>query len=45
MPSRFELLRSWRRDYTMESILMDLRREMSSSHNRKLPQPQEGATY
>lgn len=45
MPSRFDVLKSWSRDYTMETILMKLRREMSSSANRKLPQPREGETY
>jgi ubiquitin-conjugating enzyme E2 variant len=29
----------------METILMELRREMASGHNRKLPQPPEGTTY
>jgi ubiquitin-conjugating enzyme E2 variant len=45
MPSRFELLRTWKREYTMEKLLMELRREMTSSANRKLAQPVEGCTY
>ena len=45
MPARFDVLKSWSRDYTMETILMKLRREMSSSANRKLPQPREGETF
>eukprot|EP00929_Paragymnodinium_shiwhaense_P007509 TRINITY_DN111430_c0_g1_i1.p1 TRINITY_DN111430_c0_g1~~TRINITY_DN111430_c0_g1_i1.p1 ORF type:complete len:138 (+),score=25.40 TRINITY_DN111430_c0_g1_i1:90-503(+) len=36
---------SWKRDYTIEFILQSLMREMSSSANRKLPQPPEGACY
>jgi ubiquitin-conjugating enzyme E2 variant len=44
-PSRFPVLGQWRREYTLETILLELRREMASSHNRKLPQPPEGTTY
>lgn len=29
----------------METVLTELRREMAAAHNRKLPQPPEGATY
>lgn len=43
--TKFGILGSWRREYTMETILLELRREMASSHNRKLPQPPEGTTY
>mmetsp|Transcript_103765 Transcript_103765/g.293950 ORF Transcript_103765/g.293950 Transcript_103765/m.293950 type:complete len:139 (+) Transcript_103765:179-595(+) len=35
----------WRREYTMEMILQELRREMAAGANRKLPQPPEGASY
>ena len=45
MPARFELLRAWRREYTMETVLTELRREMASSGNRKLQQPPEGTQY
>jgi ubiquitin-conjugating enzyme E2 variant len=45
IPSRFELLRNWKRDYTIEHVLMELRRDMATSANRKLQQPQEGALY
>lgn len=44
-PCHFPLLANWRREYTMEKILTELKREMASSHNRKLPQPPEGSTY
>jgi hypothetical protein len=29
----------------LEKILVDLRQEMSTPANRKLPQPAEGSTY
>mmetsp|Transcript_44350 Transcript_44350/g.105005 ORF Transcript_44350/g.105005 Transcript_44350/m.105005 type:complete len:207 (-) Transcript_44350:139-759(-) len=32
-------LANWKRDYTIEAVLEQLRREMCSSANRKLPQP------
>jgi ubiquitin-conjugating enzyme E2 variant len=44
-PARFPVLGAWRREYTMEVVLQELRREMASSANRKLTQPAEGTTY
>eukprot|EP00884_Botryococcus_braunii_P023319 jgi/Botrbrau1/9671/Bobra.0201s0005.1 len=44
-PRYFAPLGQWNRVYTMETILTELRREMASPHNRKLPQPPEGTTY
>jgi ubiquitin-conjugating enzyme E2 variant len=41
----FPTLGNWNRTYTLETVLTELRREMASSHNRKLPQPPEGSTY
>eukprot|EP00930_Biecheleria_cincta_P000502 TRINITY_DN1010_c0_g1_i1.p1 TRINITY_DN1010_c0_g1~~TRINITY_DN1010_c0_g1_i1.p1 ORF type:complete len:138 (+),score=20.73 TRINITY_DN1010_c0_g1_i1:90-503(+) len=38
-------VQNWRRETTIEKILEDIRREMTSSANRKLPQPAEGASY
>lgn len=38
-------LGNWRRDFTIEYLLLQLRQEMSSSPNRRLPQPAEGANY
>ena len=35
----------WKREYTIETLLEALRREMISAANRKLPQPAEGACY
>ena len=44
-PGRFHVLANWKRDFTMETILSELRREMAASHNRKLAQPPEGTQY
>eukprot|EP00440_Ansanella_granifera_P054268 gb/GFBE01058823.1/.p1 GENE.gb/GFBE01058823.1/~~gb/GFBE01058823.1/.p1 ORF type:complete len:138 (+),score=33.66 gb/GFBE01058823.1/:1-414(+) len=38
-------LSNWRRDYTISDILNQIRKEMTSGANRKLPQPAEGASY
>lgn len=42
---KFSLLSNWRREYTMENILIQLKKEMATSHNRKLVQPPEGTFY
>nr|AAO25616.1 MMS2 [Nakaseomyces delphensis] len=42
---KFHTLRDWKRLYTMEAILLDLRKEMASPANKKLPQPEEGSTF
>jgi len=42
---KFTLFSSWKREYTLETVLNELRKEMGSSANRKLAQPPEGATY
>lgn len=42
---KLSCLYDWKRSYTMETILAELRREMGSSYNRKLPQPPENSTY
>lgn len=44
-PRAFPVLGAWNRNYTMETVLTELRREMAQPHNRKQPQPPEGATY
>lgn len=41
----FHVLSNWNSKYTIETILVELRREMASHHNRKLQQPPEGTTY
>jgi ubiquitin-conjugating enzyme E2 variant len=44
-PRCFHILSHWKREYTLETVLIELRREMSSGQNRKLSQPPEGASY
>ncbi|KAL1216461.1 Ubiquitin-conjugating enzyme E2 variant 1B [Cardamine amara subsp. amara] len=41
-PSHFPMLSNWRREYTMEDLLIQLKKEMMSPQNRKLAQPVEG---
>ncbi|KAJ2899842.1 ubiquitin-conjugating enzyme e2 [Zalerion maritima] len=38
-------LAEWKREHTMETILIELRRFMASSQNKKLQQPAEGTMY
>ncbi|EEB07809.1 ubiquitin conjugating enzyme Mms2 [Schizosaccharomyces japonicus yFS275] len=44
-PHAIHCLKNWKREYTMETVLVELKREMGSPANRKLPQPPEGSTY
>jgi len=44
-PMKFPVLGQWRREYTMETVLTELRRQMANHHNKKLQQPPEGTTY
>jgi ubiquitin-conjugating enzyme E2 variant len=39
------VLANWRREYTMETILLELRREMTSPANRNKRQPAEGLNF
>lgn len=41
----FRVLGQWNRGYTMETVLVELRRQMASPSNKKLQQPPEGTTY
>lgn len=43
--SRCHILRNWSRNYGIETVLLELRKEMASSHNRRLPQPAEGTQF
>jgi len=38
------MLANWQRESTMEDILMQLKKEMTSPQNRKLAQPPEGVS-
>lgn len=42
---KFETLKNWKRTYSMETVLLELRKTMASSANKKLSQPPEGSTY
>ncbi|XP_031113438.1 ubiquitin-conjugating enzyme E2 variant 1C-like [Ipomoea triloba] len=42
---KFSMLSNWQREYTMEDILTQLRKEMVASCNRKLTQPPEGTFF
>lgn len=44
-PRKFRILSNWNQSYTMETILVELRKEMNSSANKKLRQPSEGETF
>ena len=39
------LLSRWSREYTIKSILQEIRRQMLLKDNIKLPQPPEGSSY
>ncbi|KAE8208552.1 hypothetical protein CF335_g330 [Tilletia laevis] len=39
------VLKNWNRASTMEAILVELRKDMGSQNNRKLPQPAEGTMF
>lgn len=43
-PNLFPMLANWKRESTMEDILLQLKKEMMSPQNRKLAQPPEGAS-
>lgn len=44
-PSQVPCLAKWRRSNTMETVLIDIRKEMATPANRKLPQPAEGSRF
>ena len=43
--TKLPCLAQWKRDFTMETILIELRRYMALPNNKKLPQPPEGSTF
>lgn len=45
LTSEFDTLKNWKRSYTMETVLLELRKSMASASNKKLAQPPEGSTY
>jgi len=42
---KLSVLAHWERNYTLEAVLVEIRKEMAASGNRKLPQPPEGSSY
>jgi len=44
-PQKLPVLLHWTREKSLETILVEIRREMASMNNRKLPQPPEGTTF
>lgn len=43
--SKFPTLNRWQRSYSIEILLLDLRKTMAEPANKKLPQPKEGETF
>ncbi|KAI0339363.1 UBC-like protein [Trametopsis cervina] len=43
--TKLPCLSNWNRNHSIETILVEIRREMASFNNRKLPQPQEGSVF
>lgn len=43
--NNFKTLSNWSRSYSIEIILLDLRKLMADPHNKKLPQPKESETF
>ncbi|WLF79272.1 E2 ubiquitin-conjugating protein mms2 [Lodderomyces elongisporus] len=43
--AEFDTLKNWKRSYSMETVLLELRKSMASPNNKKLTQPPEGSTY
>jgi ubiquitin-conjugating enzyme E2 variant len=44
-PNKIAVLGHWSRNSSLETILVEIRREMASFNNRKLPQPSEGSIF
>ncbi|CAL9168855.1 unnamed protein product [Musa hybrid cultivar] len=42
---KFDMLANWQREYTMEDILTQLKKEMAAPNSRKLVQPPEGTFF
>jgi len=44
-PTKLPVLAEWNRSKSLETVLVEIRREMASFSNRKLPQPPEGSMF
>lgn len=45
IPSKFKTLQNWNYNYSIEILLLDLRKLMADPANKKLPQPNENEVY
>lgn len=43
--SKLPSISVWKRDFTMETVLIEIRRYMAAPANKKLPQPAEGTNF
>eukprot|EP01139_Manchomonas_bermudensis_P009893 Amastigsp_a339657_1297.p1 type:complete len:142 gc:universal Amastigsp_a339657_1297:26-451(+) len=43
--NKFPILKSWVREYSLETVLTALKSEMASAANKKLAQPAEGSSF
>lgn len=44
-PTKLPCLAQWKREFTMETVLIELRKYMAHPSNKKLPQPPEGSVF
>ncbi|TDL23845.1 UBC-like protein [Rickenella mellea] len=44
-PNRLPVLAGWTRANSIETVLLEIRKEMAAFNNRKLPQPPEGSVF
>jgi ubiquitin-conjugating enzyme E2 variant len=44
-PSKFPTLGHWKNSFTIEIILTELKKDMVTPANKKLPQPAEGSNF
>jgi len=45
LSDQVQVLRCWRRTYTLHNLLIELRKLMASAENKKLSQPPESSTF
>ncbi|KAJ8906427.1 hypothetical protein NDN08_002920 [Rhodosorus marinus] len=43
--TKCQVLKNWNRNYKIETVLKELRKDMASGANRRLAQPPEGTTF
>ena len=43
--AKIEVLKNWKHEYNIETVLTAIRQEMASPASKKLAQPPEGSTY